>query len=105
MGRDTGTSAAERDEGDVARNRVIVTAQKGSCTWRGDDPVQTPSEEVATMSTWSAGRSGTPAASAAESSPAPGAATRPYIEGIIEALGHAGDQPVLRWDGAGTTGS
>ena len=37
------------------------------------------------MSTWSAGR--------------------PYIEGIIEALGHAGDQPVLRWDGAGTTGS
>ena len=46
--------------------------------------VQTPSEEEATMSTWSAGR--------------------PYIEGMIEVLGHAGDQPVLRWDGAGTTG-
>ena len=32
-------------------------------------------------------------------------ADRPYIEGMIEALGHAGDQPVLCWEGAGTTGS
>src|SRR5215470_635648 len=47
--------------------------------------VQTPSEEEATMSTWSA--------------------DRPYIEAMIEALGHGGEQPVLRWDGAGTTGN
>jgi hypothetical protein len=47
--------------------------------------VQTPSEEEATMSTSSA--------------------DRPYIEGMIEALGHGGDQPVLCWEGAGTTGS
>ena len=31
--------------------------------------------------------------------------TRPYIEGMIEALRQAGDQPVLRRDGAATTGS
>lgn len=31
-------------------------------------------------------------------------AARPYIEGMTEALRRAGDQPLLRWDGAGTTG-
>jgi fatty-acyl-CoA synthase len=30
---------------------------------------------------------------------------RPYIEGMIEALRQAGDQPLLRWNGADTTGS
>ncbi len=33
-----------------------------------------------------------------------GMAPRPYIEGMIVALREAGDRPVLRWDGAGTTG-
>jgi hypothetical protein len=32
-------------------------------------------------------------------------AARPYIEGMIEALRQAGDQPLLRWDGADTAGS
>jgi acyl-CoA synthetase (AMP-forming)/AMP-acid ligase II len=41
----------------------------------------------------------------AETSPATRTATRPYIEGMIESLRQAGDRPVLRWDGADTTGS
>jgi len=42
---------------------------------------------------------------AAETSPATRTAIRPYIEGMIESLRQAGDRPVLRWDGADTTGS
>jgi acyl-CoA synthetase (AMP-forming)/AMP-acid ligase II len=57
------------------------------------------------MSTWSSGRSDAPAPSAADPGPASRTAIRPYIEGMIEALGRAGDQPLLRCDGAGTTGS
>ena len=42
---------------------------------------------------------------AAETSPATRTETRPYIESMIESLRQAGDRPVLRWDGADTTGS
>lgn len=42
---------------------------------------------------------------AAEASPATSMATRPYIESMIESLRQAGDRPVLRWDGADTSGS
>jgi fatty-acyl-CoA synthase len=40
----------------------------------------------------------------AEASPATRSTTRPYIETMIKALREAGDQPVLRCDGADTTG-
>jgi fatty-acyl-CoA synthase len=42
---------------------------------------------------------------AAETSTATRTAARPYIESMIESLRQAGDRPVLRWDGADTTGS
>ncbi|HTQ88321.1 MAG TPA: hypothetical protein VMK84_02390 [Streptosporangiaceae bacterium] len=42
------------------------------------------------MSTWSSGRSDGPAPSAAETGLARRTATRPYIEGMIEALRQAG---------------
>jgi acyl-CoA synthetase (AMP-forming)/AMP-acid ligase II len=42
---------------------------------------------------------------AAETSTATRTATGPYIESMIESLRQAGDRPVLRWDGADTTGS
>jgi fatty-acyl-CoA synthase len=57
------------------------------------------------MSTSPSARSDAPTPSADEASPATRTATRPYIEGMIEALRWAGDQPVLRRDGADTTGS
>src|SRR6201985_2370332 len=57
------------------------------------------------MSTWSSGRSDAPAPSAADAGLARKTATRPYIEGMIEALRRAGDQPLLRCAGADTTGS
>jgi hypothetical protein len=61
-------------------------------------------EEVATNSASSSDRSGD-APPAAETSPAPGSAIRPYIESMTESLGQAGGRPVLRWEGADTTGS
>ena len=57
------------------------------------------------MSASSSDRSDAGAATVAETSPATRTATRPYIEGMIESLRQAGDRPVLRWDGADTTGS
>ena len=42
---------------------------------------------------------------AGETSPATRPATRPYIESMIESLRQAGERPVLRWDGADTSGS
>jgi fatty-acyl-CoA synthase len=42
---------------------------------------------------------------AAEASTATRTATRPYIESMIESLRRAGNRPVLRWDGADSTGS
>jgi fatty-acyl-CoA synthase len=57
------------------------------------------------MSASSSDRSDATATPAAETSPATGAATRPYIESMIESLRQAGDRPVLRWEGADTTGS
>ena len=56
------------------------------------------------MSASSSDRSGA-ALPAAETSPATRTETRPYIESMIESLRQAGDRPVLRWDGADTTGS
>jgi fatty-acyl-CoA synthase len=57
------------------------------------------------MSTSSSDRSDALTPPADEASPATKTAARPYIEGMIEALRRAGDQPLLRWDGADTTGS
>jgi hypothetical protein len=57
------------------------------------------------MSTWSSGRSDALAPSAAGTGLARSTAIRPYIEGMIEALRRAGDQPLLRCAGADTTGS
>jgi fatty-acyl-CoA synthase len=57
------------------------------------------------MSTWSSGRSDAPGPSTADTGLARKTATRPYIEGMIEALRRAGDQPLLRCAGADTTGS
>ena len=57
------------------------------------------------MSTWSSGRSAAPAPSAADTGLARRTASRPYVEGMIEALRRAGDQPLLRCAGADTTGS
>ena len=57
------------------------------------------------MSASSSDRSDATATPAAETSPATGAATRPYIESMIESLRQAGGRPVLRWEGADTTGS
>lgn len=61
-------------------------------------------EEVATNSAWSSDRSDA-APPAAETSPATGSAIRPYIESMTESLRQAGGRPVLRWEGADTTGS
>ena len=44
------------------------------------------------MSTWSCGRSDAPAPAVSKTSPARRTATRPYIEGMTEALRQAGDQ-------------
>jgi fatty-acyl-CoA synthase len=52
----------------------------------------------------SSDRSDARAPAAAGTGPATMTATRPYIEGMVVALREAGDQPVLRWDGAGITG-
>jgi fatty-acyl-CoA synthase len=52
----------------------------------------------------SADQSDSGAPAAAGTGPATGTTTRPYIEGMIVALREAGDQPVLRQDGAVTTG-
>jgi len=57
------------------------------------------------MSICFSGRSGAPAPAAAGTSPAASPAGRPYIEGMVEALRQAGDQPILPWDGAGIAGS
>jgi fatty-acyl-CoA synthase len=61
-------------------------------------------EEVATNSASSSDRSDA-APPAAETSPATGPAIRPYIESMTESLRQAGGRPVLRWEGASTTGS
>jgi len=53
----------------------------------------------------SSDRSGAGAPTVAETSLALRTAIRPYIESMIESLRQAGDRPVLRWDGADTTGS
>lgn len=53
----------------------------------------------------SSDRSDAGAPTVAETSLATRTATRPYIESMIESLRQAGDRPVLRWDGADTTGS
>jgi acyl-CoA synthetase (AMP-forming)/AMP-acid ligase II len=57
------------------------------------------------MSASSSDRSDAGAPPAAETSAATRTATRPYIESMIESLRQAGDRPVLRRDGADTTGS
>jgi acyl-CoA synthetase (AMP-forming)/AMP-acid ligase II len=57
------------------------------------------------MSASSSDRSDVGAPTVAETSRATRTATRPYIESMIESLRQAGDRPVLRWDGADTTGS
>ena len=57
------------------------------------------------MSASSSDRSDAGAPTVAETSLATRTATRPYIESMIESLRQAGDRPVLRWDGADTTGS
>jgi len=57
------------------------------------------------MSASSSDRSDVGAPTVAETSSATRTAIRPYIEGMIESLRQAGDRPVLRWDGADTTGS
>jgi hypothetical protein len=53
----------------------------------------------------SSDRSDAGAPTVAETSLATRTATCPYIESMIESLRQAGDRPVLRWDGADTTGS